>query len=74
MCGIPGGYEENGVIWMWKDSEIFLGRIFYNSMEVRLGHDLAAGGEWVYYSLNRLDITNFKLTKKFKIADTLPQS
>jgi hypothetical protein len=24
--------------------------------------------------LNRLDITNFKLTKKFKIADTLPQS
>jgi hypothetical protein len=55
---IPGGYEENGVSWMWKDSEIFLDWTFDNSMEVRLGHNLAAGGEWVYYSLNRFRTTD----------------
>ena len=31
-------------------------------MKVRLSPDLAAGNEWVYYSLKRLDITIFKLT------------
>lgn len=43
IFGIPGGYEENRVGWMWKDSENFLGRTFDNSMEVRLGHNLATG-------------------------------
>ena len=52
---------------MDKDSEIPLCVTFYNSAKVRLSPKLATGDEWDYYSLDGLNITNFKLTMKFKI-------
>ena len=52
-----------------KDSGIIWGRTFYNLVKVRLRAELAGGDEWNYYSFNGLDITNFKLTPKFKITN-----
>ena len=44
-----------------------MGKTLYNSVKVRLSPNFADRYEWHYYSLDRLDIINFRLTPKFKI-------